>query len=254
MTMAGWMRRILLNPDGVEGGAVAPPSLPSWATGNTPPPVAATPPQVGAAPPASAPPPGPLTLTLTPQEYEAYLAKGRKLAELERTQQEQELRAQQERIRLMAEKGEFEKALKETEGKFGEKLTDAEKRYQALESRYLERERSLAISEATAGVEFASPAAATQARQLLELRFEAVRGTDESITVVDRATRRPAKDVAAEWLKTPDAAHFLKPKGGAGAGATGGERPGEADGQPKDLKTRLALALKQKYGENPNAF
>ena len=64
---------------------------------------------------------------------------------------------------------------------------------------HLDRERSLAINDATAGIVFTSGFAARQARMLLETKFDVVLDKETgSAQVVDKVTRRAANEVAKD--------------------------------------------------------
>lgn len=169
------------------------------------------------------PPPAGRSISLTEAEYRALFGERERRMELEREKQTQIDQAEADKLRALAEKGQFADALKQHQEKSRREYERIVAERDSIQRRYLDREKSLAVNDATAGVAFLSEFAAKQARQILESRFETVvdpQGGD--VQVVDRVSRRAAADVAREWLGSVEAAHFLAPKGKGGSP----EKPG----------------------------
>jgi hypothetical protein len=197
--------RILRDAAPVEGGGnpAAPPA---------PAPAAPQPPA------APAPPPAPPVVPLPADEVNRLYGVARQFESLQAQQAAAVEAERQKALVALAQKGEVETA-------FNTFKQEQETKLATLQTTLLNRERSLVVASALAGVPFASDAAAADARELLGLRVEAAFGPDGAPSVRDRATGRPAADVIREWLASPAAAHYLKPSTAGGAGATGGHTP-----------------------------
>jgi hypothetical protein len=121
-----------------------------------------------------------------------------------------------ERQKLLLQMGQADTALAEQKQRYERELTEWKTKHEAAERFALQRETSLIINDGLAGVEFLSPIAATQARELIGLRCEAIRDPNTGeIVVLDKASRRPATEMINEWLAS-NGTHFLKPKSGPG--------------------------------------
>lgn len=192
-------------------------------TATDPPAPTTTPPHQGGA--VAQPPAGRSPIQLTDAEYKALLADRNRRVQLEAEKRASQEQADSEKLKLMAEKGQFEEALRQHQTRADEALKAAHAKAEEAEKRYLDRERSLAVNDATAGAVFVNDFAARQARTYLEAKFEVVVDpVSGAPQVVDKVTRRPAADVAREWLAGPEAALFLAPKGKGGGPA----QPGNA--------------------------
>jgi hypothetical protein len=138
-----------------------------------------------------------------------------------------------ERLRIMAEKGQVEEAFKQVnlinERKMSEMRTQLEQR----ERSWLEEKRTQAINEVMAGRQFigkddeARTRTAAMVRKLLELEVEAIIGPSGAPLVRDRVTLRPAADYLRERLTAPESefAALLAPNKPGGGSGTDGTRP-----------------------------
>lgn len=184
--------------------------------------------------PSPAPPPAGKPIVLTEAEYRALFGERERRLELEREKQAQVEAAEGDKLRALAEKGQFQEALKQHQDKSKKEIDRIVAERDGIQQRYLARERSLAVNDATAGVAFLTEFAAKQARQILEARFETlVDPQSGDVQVVDRITRRPAGDVAREWLASVEAAHFLAPKGKGGSPERPGNPQADAPAEPE---------------------
>lgn len=216
------LRRLLLDPKATEGGAAT----------TTPP--APTPP---------APPPAPATVTLPADELASLYDARRKLSDFEVNQQKALEAKEQERLLVVAQKGDVDKAFEKFKG-------DAGAKYTTLEQKFLDRERSLVVAEALNGRTFVSADAATQARELLGHRIESVLGADGSVIVRDKLTGKPAAGVIKELLDSPAFAHYQPARTQGGAGGGGGDPPPDGGQGPKPGSIEaIAASYKKSQGE-----
>lgn len=182
-------------------------------------------------------------IQLSKAEYERFLAIVSERDSLASERRAAEAKAEGDKLKLMAEKGQFEEALRLQKARAEEEVKKAVADRDAIQKRFLDRERALAVNDATAGSSFVSESAARQARQLLEARFDVVvnESTGEA-QVVDKATRRPAADVAKEWLASQEASHFLAPKGKGGSPSN----PGNTQADPGEVEQPENMTFEQK--------
>lgn len=162
-------------------------------------------------------------IQLSDADYQRLLAAQNERDQLAAERRAAEAQAESDRLKLLAEKGQYEEALRQHQKRSEEEIKKAVVEREQIQQRYLDRERSLAVNDATAGASFANEFAARQARQILESKFDVVvNPATNTAEVVDKVTRRPAADVAREWLAGPEAAHFLAPKGKGGSPSSPG--------------------------------
>lgn len=185
---------LLLDPDPAGNG-----------TGGSPP---------GQPPPAQEPP-KPETVTIPKSELEGLFAAKLKF---EQFQADYDARVKSEADKTLAA------AAKDKEDAVKAVRTEADREKAALTQSWLGAELQRDVSAALAGVDFASPAAATQALQLLAGEVEAVLADGKPVVRV-KATGLPATEHLKARLGSPEFAHFLKAK------TQGGAQP-PAPGQP----------------------
>jgi hypothetical protein len=163
---------------------------------------------------------------------------------------------EQERLKALAEKGEVEKALTTLRESKEEEIRKANERANALESQILGGEKRTVVTASMLGTEFVSEIAASQARMILDARFEAIRDAAGNIAVRDKATLRPAGEVIKEWLASPESAHFRKPSTTGGAGSRGGERTAAtgAAAEPEDVNEALIQMLRDKHTRKDTSY
>lgn len=196
-------RRILLNPDaGTQAGGATTTETTQAAT--TPP---------AAQPPAQQVAPG--TVVLSESEYQRLYGAQLRLTTLEQEQEQARRAAEQAAAIAQAQRGEVEQA-------FDTYRQAAETREQQLRTQIHNRERDLTLSGSLLGVDFVSPEAAQQARQLLASDLHVIE-TNGALDVRHSQTGLRASDWIAQQLKTPAFAHFLK------ATTTGGNGQASAD-------------------------
>jgi hypothetical protein len=135
-----------------------------------------------------------------------------------------------ERLKIMAEKGQIEQAFTESNAAHDKRLTEVKAQLDQRERAWLDEKRNQAINEAMTGRIFvgqddnARTRTAAMVRTLLEREVEAVIGPSGAPIVRDRTTLRPAAEYLRERLTAPDSefAVLLAPsKSGGGAGTDG---------------------------------
>jgi hypothetical protein len=201
-------------------------------------------PVTGGGDPAPTPKPetaNPTGVVLTPAEYKALLEDRNKLAAKEAEAQAAAKLAEEARIAKLAADGKWQEALnKSAEAKDAE-IAQFKGRAEQLLSERLTDKKEVAISAALAGVQWANEFAMSDARAVLDSRFEAVRDDAGTISVVDKATRRPAADVVKEWINSPASAHYRAPSTTGGSGSKGGDRSAPAVNEDQLMKPIDAL-------------
>jgi hypothetical protein len=219
-----------------------------------------------AAPPTGSPPPGTPApdpkpaeapkIALSVEEYQRLTQSQARLAEIEAEKRQLAEAKEQERLKALAEKGEVEKALTTLRESKEVEIRRANERADALESQILGGEKRTVVTSAMLGTEFVSEAAASQARMILDARFEATRDAAGNIAVRDKATLRPAGEVIKEWLASPESAHFRKPSTTGGAGSRGGERTTAtgAATEPADVNEALIQMLRDKHTRKDTSY
>lgn len=231
------MRRILLNPEGGEGGPPANPPSPQ--------------PAAGAASLPASPPATPHAVAIDPNP--AILAK---LAEMERKLAESEAaerqRAEEKRLaeeKKLADKGEYEKIIKQRDEALAEERRRASEVVERTKAAERTRELAIALASGPKLVE----GAAEQLMELLAGRFDVVED-GASWRVQTKDMKSPGQYVA-ELLATPKYSHFVAAEArGGGGGHDGGDRslPSPRPGEPAPKLTAgeaTILAMREQMEE-----
>jgi hypothetical protein len=191
------------------------------------------PPQPGATspppppPPAASPPPPPAppsVVSVSVEEYERLKRQSEQFAAAEKERQERERQAaidagrHQEVINQM--RAESEAAQKKAREEADRIKAQADADRQRSETMYKTAMHQRDLATALAGHSFASPHAAQQFQTLVAADAE-VRDVNGSFVTVRKSDGKPIGEAVAEMLKDPAYAHWLPPKGTAGAGSTG---------------------------------
>lgn len=264
------MSRLLLDPTTTDGGnspaidpmnapnapaadltAPAPPKMPAPLStpAATPHPDLATPPAKPGDPPRVAP------IWVAPDDWTAQQGELQKLrsfkAEADRLGEAKE----QERIRLMAEKGQIEEAFKLQEANHAKKLAEYAGQAKQIETEWLGEKRVAAINEALQGRTFTGVDPAKTAklvRSLLEQEVEAVRDDRGRPVIRDRQTLKPANEFLKERLDSEDFSIFFAAtnRGGSGADAS---RPAATPKNPGDPNSAFAAAFLKAQEDAKNA-
>lgn len=220
--------RILLDDNAGEGGGGANPAP-------TPTPT-----------PSPAPTETVTNVTVSAEEYKRLLESQSKLAEADAQREREAKDAEQRVIDALAKKGESDAALAKQRELSDAELKKARDRGDALEAQILSDRKSAAITNALLGVEFVSPAAAAQARDILDNLTEAVRDAAGVVTIREKSTHKAAVAMVKDWLASPDSAHFRKASTAGGAGANGGDKPAPTGGADKPMTVSEALIAHSK--------
>ena len=238
------MIRLLLEPaaEGPGGGTATATPTPTPTATPTPTPTATS--EVAA-------------VTVSADEYRKLLDAQSKLAESD-AQRERELNeAKQREIDVLAKKGEVDQALLKLRESSADELKKEREKSTGLETQILTDKKVSEITGLLLGTDFVSEAAATQVRQILDGRFEAVRDASGVVTVREKGTLKPAATVVKDWLASPESAHFRKASTTGGAGAKGADQPSPTDpDKPQTVsqaliereKARLAAPNNSHYG------
>lgn len=216
-------RRLLLNPAPAEGGGAPSAPAPSPA------------PQPSATPPAAPPTPG-AQITVSPDQYRAFLEAQNQLATLQAQQQAAIDAANAKAAQALIEKGEVEKGLERLRADSESKLQAEAERFRKLQGEYHGKVRNEALNGALA--EFRSrlqDGAEAVLMQLWANDFEVAPDHAGNLVVRDRTTFRPAADVVKERLADARFGMFFKPstQGGAGAVANAAGTVPTPTGQPQ---------------------
>lgn len=207
--------------------------------------------------PVIAPPTAPAMVPVTVEEYQRLRSTEAQLAEMKRANALILEKAEADRIKALADKGQVDEAMKQLREAETAKRTEAETRYAGLESQYLGEKKANVIGDSLAGRDFVSPEAAAQAKTLLDARFESTRDASGQIMVREKSTGRPAAEVIRETLDSPSFAHFMKPSTTGGANA-GGSKPAPVVTESAETMTvsdaLIANAKNRAESRNPYAF
>jgi hypothetical protein len=119
--------------------------------------------------------------------------------------------------------GKLREALSQFEQFFIGKLSEKDQKLTATEAKLHETVLSAHVGKITAGVLWASPAAARQAQAILDGMLEVVADGTGNLTVRGKGNGKPAADLVKDILASEDCAHFLDPsfrgRGGLGRGS-----------------------------------
>lgn len=187
-------------PDETNPGAPAP-------TPNPGPPPPAVP--VPTPPPAPSSTSGSSYIQLSAEEYRALLL-DRQAAETHRL--EEAARAEREaqaKAKALADKEGVEAALKMMREQYETKEREHQEQAKMAKAQLLEYRKTNSLNLATAGIDWASPEAASDATSKLARQFEAVEVGGEVI-VRQVGTGRTASEAIPELLKTPGYQHYLR--------------------------------------------
>jgi hypothetical protein len=203
-------------------------------------------------------PNAPSLATVPVEQLNKLLDNNRRLAELEAEQRQQQEAARTAQIKLLADKGEVERALNETRTDL-QKRIDAEAAARAASE---DRAKRYAVDSevATALSQFPLvPGGADQLKVLFRGNLMAeARG--DTFAVQTPGTLQPAKDFIASQLGRPEFAHFLRannPAGGTG-GATGAAMTTTTPAanptqvQPKNFGEAIILQMQAIAKEQPS--
>lgn len=195
-------------------------------------------------------------VTVSAEEYKTLLGNQAKLAEIEAQAQRDLNEAKQREIDALAKKGEVDQALLKLRESSADELKKEREKSTALETQILVDKKGSEITGLLLGTSFVSDAAAAQARQILDARFEAVRDAAGTVTVREKGTLKPAATVVKDWLASTDSAHFRKASTTGGAGAKGGDQTtatGDAD-KPMTVSDALIAREKARLAAPDNSF
>lgn len=233
--------RLLRDPAPADGNGTPPPA-----------PAAATPPAPAQAQPTSPPqPPEPTKIHLSVEEYQQFTRASARLAEIEAENRRQAEAKEQERLRIMAEKGQAEQALNTLREAKEVEIRKAEERYATLEQKWLGEKKAVTIAGALDGVKPLSAVAAQQMKQLIDLRLIASLDANGQPLVKDAATGRPAAEYIKEAIASGEFDHFLEPGSRGGAGAAGTHRPEPARTPVSPIAQQLRNAIARQQDEAP---
>jgi hypothetical protein len=204
----------------------------------------ATAPLTPFAPPPPAPAAGaPPTVTISTEQYQVLTGAVTRMAQMESEQRGREDAARLEQVNLMAQRGEVEKALRETR-------EDAERRVNAERAQRdtIERQAKRYAVDGELNRILASqsnlvPNAAEQLVQLWRNQFQA-EPQGETFVVRTPSAQSPGDFIAAQ-LALPQYAHFQRP---ASQGGTGGG-PGAQQSGPTPAANPAAAPVPKTLGE-----
>jgi hypothetical protein len=190
------------------------------------------------------------------EDYQRFLEAQKRLSDIDAENKRALEAKENERLKVMAEKGQAEQALAELREKMADELRAERERANALEAHILNGEKTNVITGGLLGTEFVSEAAANHVRMILEPRFEAVRDAAGKVTVRDKQTLKPATEVIKEWLSSDEAAHFRKASTQGGAGAKGTDiRPSANPGQqPTDAASMLIELARTQHAQRDDSY
>lgn len=158
---------------------------------------------------------------VTSAEYRRFLAVEAENATLKAAETEKVAAAEQTRLVALAESGQAKQALETATTSHKTEIANREQRIAQLENERLDDKLETVLAAALGGKEFVTPFAREDAVLRLKAGLVAVRDAETgAITVVDRATRRPAAGWIDEQYASDRFAHMrpAKSKGGAGGG------------------------------------
>lgn len=180
------MRRILLSPDGGEGGGEPAPKRKS--------------------------------VTLSQADYQELMAASERLKTFEAEQERRLREAEAEKLSALKDVEKLREEAERQRQTWEQREAEALKRAQETQSRWHSAEKSRALESALSGFDFVDEKARRHVAALLDTQFEA-KATAEGIEVVDKATSRPLADTIKELLPA-EYAYALKPTTTGGSGAT----------------------------------
>jgi len=230
----------------------------------TPATAAAAAPSVPNAGQAGAPPTDPnappATVTIPFDQLKQYNEAQQRLVQIEAEQRAREESARTEQLKLMAQKGDVERALSELR-EDSRKQVDSEKATRmAMEERVKRYAVEGELSRALSGFNLV-PGGNDQLTTLFRGQLMAEARGDGFI-VQTPTTYKPAKDFVAEQLGRPEYAHFLRasnPAGGTAGGASSGALAGPtspanpaAPPVPKNFGEAIILQMQSIAKEQPS--
>jgi hypothetical protein len=166
----------------------------------------------------------PAPVMLAPDDYLAINRELERLRGVERQTQAALDAAEQQRLKVLAEKGSIEEAMNGLRQSYEAKVQAEADRARQVETQWLGEKKVSAIAEALAGRQFAGSdpkATAAMVRRLLESEVEAVRDNAGNPVVRHQATLRPAADYLKERLESPEFAVFFAATNRGGSGSNG---------------------------------
>jgi hypothetical protein len=187
--------------------------------------------------PAPAPPVVP-TVSLPVDEVAKFYALQRELDDIKKSAADNERVKEEQRLIVLAQKGEVEKA-------FSEFKAQREAEIGNLKTSILNGVKNDTISRALLGVKWASDDAATDALDILSTRIEAVYDANGNTVIRDKKTGRPAVDAIKDWLASPTTAFYRAPSTTGGSGGGGSNPPGP---QPSPMEV-FASTFNQQYSQ-----
>lgn len=167
-----------------------------------------------------------------PNEWAATQSRMNDLMEFKRKSQELEDMRESERVRILAEKGQVEEALKITTERHETRYKELERQATEMKSRWLEERRDSVINDALTGKQFVGTdpsRTAAMLRRLLSDEVEAFLDSGGKPAVRDRTTMRPAAEYLKERLESPEYAVFFAATHRGGAGTDGTRAPAAPD-------------------------
>lgn len=174
-----------------------------------------------------------------------------------RSSTEREIEVKEQlRLKALAEKGQTEEALNQQRVAFEKKLADAQSRGAKIEQDWLGEKLESAIAAGLTGRTFVGEdpvGTADIVRTVLRSELEAVIDASGKPIVRHKGTLRPATEYIPERLQSRQLAPFLAASSKGGTAPAGGPPAKGGEGEkvpPKDLKTRLADALKDQYRQH----
>lgn len=185
-------------------------------------------------------------VTVSAEEYKTLLGNQAKLAEIEAQAQRDLNEAKQREIDALAKQGKSDEALAKLRESSADDLAKERSKSASLETQLLADRKSAEISSAMLGTDFVSPAAAQQARKLMEEQTESVRDAAGTVTIREKGTLKPAAAAIKDWLASADSAHFRKATTTGGAGARGGDQTNPTGDADKPMTVSDALIAREK--------
>lgn len=256
-------RRILLDPASTDGGtATAPPANagPAAPNGTSPAPAMPAPltphPDLSKPPATNGEPPRVAPIWVAPDDWTAQQGELQKLrsfkAEADRVAEQRE----QERIRLMAEKGQLKEAFDLQEANHAKKLAEYQGQARAIEAEWLNGHLATTITEALAGRTFAGVdpgKTAAMVRRILAEEVEAVRDDRGRPVIRDKSTLKPASEYLKERLESPELSLFFAATHRGGSGADGARPAAATPKNPGDPNAVFAAAFLKAQEDAKNA-
>ena len=216
---------------------------------------------VSATPP-TAPPPAtpaqPQTVTIPLEQLQAFTSVQARLAQMEADQRSRDDAARAEQVKLLAQKGEIENALR-IQREEGQKQLDSER---ASRSAVEERAKRYALDGEVSRVLASQPLVPGGAEQLTQLwRNQFVVEPQGDSFNVRTPTFQSVGDFVAAQLARPEYAHFVRASnpGGGTAGATGAHQAAPtspanpaAPIQPKNFGEAIILQMQELQKTQPS--